>query len=194
LVSLERASVGGKSVGVLADVANEFSRDRAVYCHRGCAGGARGDNGMIGRGRDYRSRARRCAGDSQASSRLSSISTALAESSSMPSTMMASIEIRPGQSGAAAGAARRWHPTGAIRAGRDRSGPIPPRLPDGPGGAGLQAPRQHLSRRPVAALGQGEEPNTSRLQPGAGSVLVHIETIWAASGASRHFLEIGRAA
>ena len=59
----------------------------------------------------------------------------------------------------------------AIRAGRDRPGPVPPRLPDGAGGHGLQASREHLSRRPVPALDQGQEPAASRVQQGSGSVL-----------------------
>jgi len=32
-------------------------------------------------------------------------------------------------------------------AGRDRSGPVPARLPDGAGGAGLEAPGQHRAGR-----------------------------------------------
>ena len=44
-------------------------------------------------------------------------------------------------------------------------------LPDGAGGLGLQAPRARLPRRPVRSLGQGQEPETSSLQPGPGSVL-----------------------
>ena len=58
-----------------------------------------------------------------------------------------------------------------LRTGRDRPGLIPPRLPDGAGRHGLQAPREHLSRRPVPALDQGQEPAASGVQPGAGSVL-----------------------
>ena len=59
----------------------------------------------------------------------------------------------------------------AVRAGRDRPGPVSPRLPDGTGGDGLQASREHLSRRPVPALDQGQEPAASRVQQGSGSVL-----------------------
>ena len=44
------------------------------------------------------------------------------------------------QPGAATGAPRRRHPPGAVRAGRDRAGPVPACLPDGAGGTGLQAP------------------------------------------------------
>ena len=41
-----------------------------------------------------------------------------------------------------------------VRAGRDRAGSVPPRLPDGAGGVGLQAPRPALLSPPVAVLGQ----------------------------------------
>ena len=41
---------------------------------------------------------------------------------------------------------------------------------DGTGGHGLQAPRAYLPRRPIPALGQGEEPAASGVQPGAGLV------------------------
>ena len=58
-----------------------------------------------------------------------------------------------------------------LRAGRDRPGPVPPRLPDGAGGHGLQASRQRLSRRPVPTLDQGQEPAASGVQQGSGSVL-----------------------
>jgi bifunctional non-homologous end joining protein LigD len=47
---------------------------------------------------------------------------------------------------------------------------VPPRLPDGPGGPGLEASRQPLSRRPVPALDQGQEPAASGVRPRAGSV------------------------
>ena len=35
---------------------------------------------------------------------------------------------------------------------------VPPRLSDGAGGHGLEASREPISRRPVPALGQGQEP------------------------------------
>ena len=44
------------------------------------------------------------------------------------------------------------------RTGRDRAGPIQARLPDGPGGLRIQTKGPTLSRRPVAILGQGQEP------------------------------------
>ena len=50
-------------------------------------------------------------------------------------------------------------------------GPVPPRLPDGAGGAGLEASREHISRWPVQSMDQGQEPETSGLQPRPGSVL-----------------------
>ena len=40
--------------------------------------------------------------------------------------------------------------------------------PDGAGGAGLEASRQRLSRRPVGSLDQGEEPAASGVQSGEG--------------------------
>ena len=64
----------------------------------------------------------------------------------------------------AAGPPRRRHSPGAIRSGRDRAGPIPPRLPDGAGGAGFEAPRPAVSARQIAALGQGEEHRCSILR------------------------------
>ena len=54
------------------------------------------------------------------------------------------------QPGPAAGAARRRHLPVRLRTGRDRPGPVPPRLPDGAGGAGLEAPRE----RPIAPAGR----------------------------------------
>ena len=45
------------------------------------------------------------------------------------------------------------------------------RLFDGTGGPGLQAPRECLPRRSIAALDQGQEPAASGVQSGAGSVL-----------------------
>ena len=71
----------------------------------------------------------------------------------------------------AAGAACGRYLPERLRAGRDRPGPVPPRLPDGAGGHGLQAPREPISRRPVPALDQGQEPAASGVQPGSGSVL-----------------------
>ena len=53
------------------------------------------------------------------------------------------------QPGAAAGAAVDGIHAGTIRAGRDRPGPVPACLPDGAGGAGVEAPRQPVPRRPV---------------------------------------------
>ena len=58
----------------------------------------------------------------------------------------------------------------AVRAGRDRSGPIPPRLPDGAGGTGVETSRSPVSSRKVAALSQDEEPAASSVCPRAGSV------------------------
>ena len=55
--------------------------------------------------------------------------------------------------------------------GRDRPGSVPPRLPDGAGGSGLEASRQLLSRRPLRSLDQGKEPGARGVQPGVGSVL-----------------------
>ena len=71
-------------------------------------------------------------------------------SSSMPSTCWSATATTPqaaavdaqDQPAPATGAAGRRHPPCAIRAGRDRPGPVSPRLPDGAGGAGLQAPRE----------------------------------------------------
>ena len=45
------------------------------------------------------------------------------------------------------------------------------RLPDGAGGHGLEASREHLPRRPVRSLDQGQEPAASGVRPCAGSVL-----------------------
>ena len=49
----------------------------------------------------------------------------------------------------AAGPPRQRHPHGLVRAGRDRPGPVPSRLPDGSGGLGLEAPGEPVPRRPV---------------------------------------------
>jgi ATP-dependent DNA ligase len=57
----------------------------------------------------------------------------------------------------AIGAAGRRHLPVRLRTG---AGSISPCLPDGAGGAGVQASRR-LSRRPVTALGQGHEPEPS---------------------------------
>ena len=75
-----------------------------------------------------------------------------------------------------------------FEAGRDRPGPVPPRLPDGAGGAGVEAPRERLSRRPVRPLGQGQEPAASGVQPGDGSVLrctVHAGVLNLKTGTSQ---------
>jgi ATP dependent DNA ligase domain len=68
-------------------------------------------------------------------------------------------------------ARHRWHLPVRLRAGRDRPGPVPTCLPDGAGGPGLETPRKQLSRRPVPALGQGQEPGASGFQPGVGPIL-----------------------
>ena len=52
----------------------------------------------------------------------------------------------------------RWHPPGAIRAGRDRPAPVPACLPDGARRPGLKAPGKQGSRSRI-------EP----IQPSAGS-------------------------
>ena len=80
------------------------------------------------------------------------------------------LSMRKTNLASAAGAPRRRHPPRAIRTGRDRAGAVSPRLPDGAGGAGVEAPRQPVPRWPVRSLGQGEEPAASRVQPGHGSV------------------------
>jgi len=66
-------------------------------------------------------------------------------------------------------------------------------LPDGSRRAGLEASRQPLSRRPVPALDQGQEPAASSLQSGAGSIrlsdgvlrlaLVYLDLLAACLGA-----------
>src|SRR6476620_3757555 len=61
----------------------------------------------------------------------------------------AASEHTKGQPGPSAGASCRRHLPVRLRAGRDRPGPVPARLPDGAGGYGLHAPRTRLSRRPV---------------------------------------------
>ena len=55
-----------------------------------------------------------------------------------------------------------------FRTGRDRSRSIPPRLPDGAGGPGVETSRKHLSRRSVRSLDQGQESGASSVQSGAG--------------------------
>jgi hypothetical protein len=69
--------------------------------------------------------------------------------------------------GPPAGAPCRRHLPERFRAGRDRPGPVPARLPDGAGGHGVEAPREHLPRRPVPALDQNQEPGTSRFTAGS---------------------------
>jgi len=66
--------------------------------------------------------------------------------------------------------------SGAVRAGRGRAGPVSPCLPDGTGGAGVEAPRQSVPRWPVRSLGQGQEPGAYGIQPGDGSVLMLART------------------
>ena len=66
---------------------------------------------------------------------------------------------------------RRWHLPQRLRTGRDRTRSIPPCLPVGARGVGIEAQGPAVSRRPIAALGQGQEPAASGVQPGAGSVL-----------------------
>ena len=51
--------------------------------------------------------------------------------------------------------------------GRDWSGPVSSRLPDGARRSGLETPRQPVPRRPVRSLGQGQEPAASSVQPGS---------------------------
>ena len=41
---------------------------------------------------------------------------------------------------------------------------------------GVEAPREHLSRRPVRSLDQGQEPGASGVCPRAGSVLVKLRS------------------
>jgi hypothetical protein len=50
--------------------------------------------------------------------------------------------------------------------GGDRPGSIPARLPDGAGGAGVEALREPIPRRSVRSLGQGQEPSSMRLFAG----------------------------
>ena len=48
----------------------------------------------------------------------------------------------------------------------------PASVPPRPRGQGFKTPREHLPRRPVGSLDQGQEPAASGVQPGTGSVLV----------------------
>jgi hypothetical protein len=48
-----------------------------------------------------------------------------------------------------------------FRTRRDRPRPISPRLQIRPRGHGVKTPRQPLSRRPIAALDQGQKPQSS---------------------------------
>ena len=62
-----------------------------------------------------------------------------------------------------------------LRAGRDRPGPVPPCLPDGAGGHGLQAPREPLSRRPVPIA--GSRSRTGSIQRSAGCRISSAEPL-----------------
>ena len=64
-----------------------------------------------------------------------------------------------------------------LRTGRDRPGPVPPRLSDGAGGTGVEAQGSTVSSRPVAALGQGEEPAASGVQQNDRDVLIPVRPI-----------------
>jgi ATP dependent DNA ligase domain len=58
-----------------------------------------------------------------------------------------------------------------LRTRRDRPGAVSPRLPDGIGGAGVEAEGSIVSSRSIAELDQGEEPPASSFQAGDGSTL-----------------------
>ncbi|MBR0939329.1 hypothetical protein JQ586_39010 [Bradyrhizobium jicamae] len=62
----------------------------------------------------------------------------------------------------------RRHPPCTFRAGRDRPRPLSPRMSDGIGGPGLQAPRPPLSRWPLKRLGQGQKSGAPGNGPEAG--------------------------
>jgi bifunctional non-homologous end joining protein LigD len=53
------------------------------------------------------------------------------------------------------GAAGRRHPLSTVRTGRDQPGAVQARLPDGIGGAGVEAQGSIVSSRSIAELGQG---------------------------------------
>ena len=49
--------------------------------------------------------------------------------------------------------------------------------PNGPGGLGIEAQRPAVSRRPLSALGQGQEPRASRNGARYGLLLM-TDTVW----------------
>ena len=95
------------------------------------------------------------------------------------SSSLAAAQHSQDQPVQASGAAGRRDLSQRLRTGRDRPGPVPPCLPDGTGGHGLQASGPPILRRQIAALDQGEEPGASRLQPRAGSVRLRPERLGA---------------
>ena len=69
-------------------------------------------------------------------------------------------------------ASNRWHLRCPIRARRDRAGPIPNSLQLGPRRACIEAARQAISCREVAALDQDQEPGVTGHDTGEGTRVV----------------------